>query len=365
LVIDSQNVLVYNEIVSETFWILIVEHFMPSTLKDIANRVGKSVTTVSRALAGYDDVSPETKAEVRRVADELGYTPNITAQRLQKQRTDTIGFILPTFGPRFSDPFFSEFLAGIGNKAANEGYDLLVSTRPPGEQELETYRKIVRSYRVDGFILVRTRRLDSRVEYLSNENFPFVAFGRTEKTNNYLYIDEDSEYGMYMVANHLADLGHKKIAFIAAPDNFTFAHHRLNGFKKGLSERGLSPDELIITTGDLTQRGGYAQATNILERPDIPTAIAACNDLMAFGAISAAQKRGLIVGKDIAITGFDDIPLAEHCHPPLTTVKQPIYQIGEKACEMLIQKIRGEALDQKQILFKPDLVIRQSSGAST
>ena len=120
---------------------------MSATLKDIADKVGKSVTTVSRALHGYDDVSPETTALVRKVAQELGYTPNILAQRLQKRRTDTIGFILPTFGPRFSDPFFSEFLAGIGNTAAQLGYDLLVSTRPPGEEELVTYQEKVKGNR--------------------------------------------------------------------------------------------------------------------------------------------------------------------------------------------------------------------------
>ncbi|MEA3350855.1 MAG: LacI family DNA-binding transcriptional regulator, partial [Chloroflexota bacterium] len=168
---------------------------MPVTLKDIAKKVGRSVTTVSRALHDYDDVSPKTKSEVRRVAEELGYTPNILAQRLQKQSSDTIGFILPTFGPRFSDPFFSEFLAGIGNKAAKLGYDLLVSTRSPGEEELQTYRSKVQSDSVDGFIVVRTRRQDARIRYLCNENFPFAAFGRTENACAYSYIDEDSEHG--------------------------------------------------------------------------------------------------------------------------------------------------------------------------
>ena len=109
------------------------------TIKDVAKKVGRSVTTVSRALHDYDDVSPETKALVQQVADELGYTPNISAQRLQKQKTDTIGFVIPTYGPRFTDPFFSEFLAGIGNTAARLGYDILVSTHPIGEEELTSY----------------------------------------------------------------------------------------------------------------------------------------------------------------------------------------------------------------------------------
>jgi LacI family transcriptional regulator len=333
------------------------------TIKDIARRVGKSVTTVSRALHDYDDVSPETKALVRRVAAEMGYTPNILAQRLQKQRTETIGVILPTFGPRFSDPFFSEFLAGIGNKAAELGFDILVSTRPPGDQEMEAYRSKVQSRRVDGFIVVRTRRHDARIEYLRDENFPFVAFGRTEGDCDFLYVDEDGEFGMRLIADHLVKLGHRRIAFIAAPDELMFAHHRLVGFREGLQTHGITIEESLISVGDLTQSDGYRQACALLDRSDPPTAIAACNDLMAFGAISAAQERGLVVGRDIAITGFDNTPLAEHSHPPLTTVHQPIYQIGGMVCEMLINLLTDQALEQKQVLLQPSLVIRKSCGA--
>ncbi|MBL7161632.1 MAG: LacI family DNA-binding transcriptional regulator [Anaerolineales bacterium] len=335
---------------------------MSVTLKDIAKKVGKSVTTVSRALHDYDDVSPETKELVHRAAEDMGYTPNIIAQRLQKQRTDTIGFILPTFGPRFSDPFFSEFLAGIGNKAAKLGYDLLVSTHPPGEEELKTYRRKVQSYLVDGFIIVRTRRKDTRIEYLCQAGFPFVAFGRTEEACDFPYVDEDSEYGMRLLAHHLADLGHQRIAFLAAPEELMFAHFRLKGFEEGLADKGIQLDEKMVVFGDLTQRDGFRQATSLLDLPDPPTAIAACNDLMALGAISAAQKRGLIVGKDIAITGFDNIPLAEHSHPPLTTIHQPIYQIGDMVCEMLIKRINKEPLRSQSVLQKPTLVIRESCG---
>jgi len=334
---------------------------MAVTLKDIAHRVGKSVTTVSRALHDFDDVSPDTKAEVRSIAEELGYIPNIHAQRLQSKHTDTIGFIMPTFGPRFSDPFFSEFLTGIGNQAAKMGFDLLVSTRPPGTMELQTYQKDVRSPRVDGFIIVRTRQQDQRIKFLSQMNFPFVAFGRMLGHNDYAYVDEDGEYGMGLITCHLVDLGHKRIAYLDAPEHFMFAHYRRQGFMDGLKENSLEIDPDLMVTGDMTQRAGFQLATDLLNRELPPTAIVACNDLMALGAISAAQKLGLTVGKDVAITGFDNIPLAEHCHPPLTTVHQPIYQIGEMVCEMLIKQIRAEPLEQEQIILQPSLVVRQSS----
>lgn len=336
---------------------------MTATLKDIANRVGKSVTTVSRALHDYDDVSPETKQLVLSVAAEIGYQPNTLAQRLQKQSSDTIGLIIPTYGPRFSDPFFSELLAGIGNKANYLGFDLLVSTRAPGEKELEAYRHMVQSRKVDGFICVRTRKQDQRIDYLQKINFPFVAFGRVEGSIDFPLVDEDSQYGMRMIANHLIKLGHQKIGCIAPTLELMFAQSRLNGFKAGLAENDVFLEDRCIMIGDLTQRSGYEKASILLELDAPPTAIAACNDLMAFGAIRAAHERGLIVGKDIAITGFDDIPFSEHFHPPLTTVHQPIYQIGGMVCDLLIRKISQKELSPEQIILKPRLVVRQSCGS--
>jgi len=337
---------------------------MPVTLEDIAKRVGKSITTVSRALHGYDDVSPETKELVRSVAEEMGYTPSTLAQRLQKKRSDTLGLILPTFGPRFSDPFFSEFLAGVGNQASEQGYDMLVSTRAPGEEEMNAYRLNVQSRRVDGFIVVRTRRQDTRIDYLSSIEFPFVAFGRTEGVIDYPFVDENSLLGMRMIAEHLMGFGHQRIACISAPPYLMFSEYRIRGLREGLSKDKLYlPDDMVFE-GDLTLRGGYEQARGILNLSDYPTAIAACNDLMALGAVSAAQEQGLVIGKDISITGFDDIPMAEHAHPPLTTVRQPIYQIGRKVCEMLIDLIQGRSLEERQIILEPELVVRGSSGAA-
>jgi LacI family transcriptional regulator len=338
---------------------------MPPTLRDVAKKVGKSVTTVSRALHDYDDVSLETKARVRKVAAEIGYRPNTLAQRLQKQTSDTIGLIIPTFGPRFSDPFFSEFLAGIGNTANRLGYDLLVSTHPPGDEELEAYQHMVASRKVDGFICVRTRRVDPRIEFLCEIDFPFVAFGRVDGENDFPYIDEDGTHGMKMVARHLVKLGYGRIACIMPTLDFMFAQKRLEGLRVGLAESGIPLEDEYIRVGDLTQRSGYQNTVELLDLPNPPDAIAAGNDLMAFGAISAALERGIEVGEDIGITGFDDIPLAEHFHPALTTVHQPIYQIGEMVSEMLIKRIKNQPLDQRQFLLKPKLVVRQSCGANS
>jgi LacI family transcriptional regulator len=335
---------------------------MSVTIKDIAKRVGLSVTTVSRALNDFDDVSAETKELIRQTAEEMGYVPNSLAQRFQKRKTDTIGLILPTFGPRFSDPYFSELLAGIGNKAANQGYDLLVSTRAPGDEELLAYRQMVQGNRVDGLVVVRTRQHDDRIEYLRSVKFPFVAFGRVEGELDFPFVDEDGAYGMKLVADHLVNLGHKRIACIASPPELTFSQYRLDGLRSRLQELNTPLDSTLIRIGDLTQRSGYEQATELLDLPQPPTAIVAFNDLMAFGAMSATQDRGLAVGSDVSITGFDNIPMSAHSHPPLTTIDQPIYQIGSIVCEMLVKCVQGEVLEEKQVLLQPELNIRGSSG---
>lgn len=335
---------------------------MAVTIKDIARKVGKSITTVSRALADYDDVSPATRTRVRHVAQEMGYVPNFTAQHLQKQQSDTLGLILPTYGPRFSDPFFSEFIAGIGNKATLFDYDVLVLTRAPGESELLAYKQKVQSRRVDGFIIVRTRRDDQRINYLRSVNFPFVAFGRTQEPLDYPYVDEDSVSGMRMAVDHLYALGHRRIGCIYSPELLNFSVDRLHGVRSRLGELNLSMPAEYFVQGDLTQETGYEAANILLGLPEPPSAMICFNDLMAFGAMSAIQSKGLVVGKDISVTGFDNIPSAEYSHPPLTTLFQPVYQIGAKVCEMLIQIIRGEPLEESQITLKPELIIRESTG---
>ncbi len=337
---------------------------MSATLKEIARRTGKSITTVSRALADYDDVSPDTRALVRCVADDLGYTPNLLAQRLQKRRSDTIGLVLPTFGPRFSDPFFSEFLAGVGNAAAERGYDLLVSTQAPDDRELQVYRQKVQSRRVDGFVIVRTRRQDARIDYLRNVGFPFVAFGRCEGEMGFPFVDVDGSRGMRLIADHLIGLGHRRIACLAPPPDLLFAEHRMIGLRQALDEHGLELADHQVILGNLTQKSGFEATRLLLEAPQRPTAIAACNDLMALGAMSAIQERGLVVGRDLAVTGFDDIPMVEHSHPPLTTIHQPIYQIGKMVCEQLVRLIQGEEPNPRQVILEPKLVVRQSCGST-
>lgn len=335
---------------------------MQTRLKDIAQELGLSITTVSRALAGYPDVAEHTRRRVLEIARQRGYVPNITARQLQQQRTNVLGFIIPATGPRFSDPFFAELLTGISEEATRHGYDILTATAAPGPDEQEVYRRQVLARRVDGMLLVRTRREDARLSFLAEMGFPAVAFGRTELPLAYPWIDVDGARGLRLAVDHLAQLGHRDIAYLRAPDYLMFDSVRWQGFLEGMAGNGLPVVEDWILHGDLTQRSGHELANRLLDQSHPPTAMLAGNDLMAIGALSAIQSRGLQVGRDISVVGFDDIPPAEHTHPSLTTVHQPIHRIAIMITKMLIDVLAHRPLERSQVLINPHLIARRSTG---
>ncbi len=334
---------------------------MPVTLHDLAKEVGVSVATVSRALSGAPGVSEATRRRVLEAARALNYRPNVLAQRLQKQRTDTIGFIIPTFGPRFSDPFFSELLAGIGNEAAAHEYDLLVSTRPPGEEEMIAYERMVQERRVDGLLVVRTRRHDPRIEYLQSHDFPFVAFGRCETERPFPYVDVDGERGMYQLTRHLIANGHRRIAYITVSDALMFSRHRMEGYRRALAEAGLPFEARYVLEAGMSDTEGYRAGQQLLRMDEPPTAIIAATDLIALGVMSAAEAEGIRVGEELAVAGFDDISLASISRPPLTTLRQPIYAIGQTICRMLLERILEGQIAQPYRILQPELIVRPST----
>ncbi len=335
---------------------------MKITLKDVAKKAGMSVTTVSRALNGHDDVSMHTKAYVRATATELGYTPNLNARRLKTQRADAIGFILPNEDLRFSDPFFSELLSGIIDQIAQYGLELNVTTPTATQSAEQIYLKYIRSRRVDGFILVRTERDDPRIALLQKHEVPFVTFGRTSPSPTHPYVDEDGVTGVRRMIDHLVELGHTRIACIAEPTHLTKSQQRVQGYLDGLEKWGLSAQPDLLIHGNFRQRSGHICGHQLLTMQNPPTAIVAVNDMLALGAISAAQELGLTVGRDVSITGFDDIPLAEYVSPTLTTLRIPAHEMGMALCHKLYNVINGKAAANPQTIYRPKLVIRQSTG---
>ena len=333
-------------------------------LKDISEKTGFSVTTVSRALGGHDDVNPETRQHIMETAIQMGYQPNGVARQLRNQKTDTIGIIIPSDDTRFSDDFFSELVLGVGFAAAHFGYDLLLSAQTSAD-EMSAYRRIVGGNRVDGVILARTRKHDPRIAYLKEKHLPFVVSGRSapDEISDFPYIDVDSQSGIAQMTAHLIGLGHVHIGLILPPDDMAFTRYRLDGYKDALLSANLPYRDDYVVYGDLRREGGASATRQLLARHPHLSAIVACNDAMALGAMRAVTDMGLRVGVDIAITGFDNIPSAEHAHPPLTTVRQPIQDIGQHLVEMLIKLIHREPLGERQILLSPMLIVRESCGA--
>jgi LacI family transcriptional regulator len=336
---------------------------MPVTIRDVAKRLKLSITTVSRALDGYDDVAEETRERVIRVAREMGYVPSRAARQLRRKRADAIGYILPTSNPRFADPFFSEFVAGLGDEATTHNFDLLVSTAPPGEEaERQLYARWVQGRRVDGFVLSRMRKHDWRVEYLAQNGFPFVALGRSATPQDFPYIEVDGRSGFAMLVKHLAARGHRRIGYVGAAPDLMLQADRLAGYRDGLEAAGLPFDEALVAASNLTRVGGYQAALRLLDLPQRPTAIVGVNDLTAIGVMRAARERGLEVGRDLAVAGYDGIEDAEHTQPPLTTLNQPVYEIARRLVDLLQKQIAGEPLAERHVLLQPELIVRESSG---
>jgi LacI family transcriptional regulator len=333
-------------------------------LKDIARASGFSITTVSRALAGYDDVSEETRRRITDIALDMSYQPNVIARQLRSQKTDTLGIIIAADSTRFSDDFFSELLMGVGYSAASYGYDLLVSAQTSTD-EMSAYRRIIGGNRVDGVIVARTRRNDPRIAYLKAKQHPFVVSGRgaPDELSDFPYIDADSQAGLRLIVNHLTALGHQHIGLILPPTEMAFTTYRLMGYQQGLSDAAVPFRESYAVHGDLRRSGGEQAAHELLKAHPQLTAIVACNDAMALGAMQAVKALGLRVGSDIAVTGFDNIPTAEYADPPLTTVSQPIQEIGQHLVEMLIQIIHQRPLSEPHVLLSPKLIVRDSCGA--
>ncbi|MER3459117.1 MAG: hypothetical protein C4309_11270, partial [Chloroflexota bacterium] len=241
---------------------------MPVTIRDVAKRLNLSITTVSRALDGYDDVAAETRQRVIAVAREMGYIPSHAARQMRRQRTETLGYILPTALPRFADPFFSEFIAGLGDEATLHNFDLLVSTAPPGSTaEQALYRRWVQGRRVDGMVLSRMRLDDWRVRYLHEAGLPLVASGRSRTPVDFPYVEVDSRSGFAALVAHLVARGHRRIAYIGAPATLTLQADRFAGYCDGLAAAGITFDPSLVTEGNLTRMGGYQAAQRLLALP--------------------------------------------------------------------------------------------------
>ncbi len=337
----------------------------PTSLKALAAHLGLTVSTVSRALNGYSDISPVTRERVRRAADELGYRPNQTARRLSIGTPETVGYLIPRFSGSEAQPFVAQLLQGVGEALSKRNWDLLVSHASSASDELAQIDRLVRSGRVAGLVISRPLKNDPRIKLLQDLKCPFVVHGRTASCESYAWYDVDGEAAFVDAVNHLVAFGHAQIAFIGAPLQHQFAQDRLSGFEKAIVENGLTPNPDMIQISDFSDDGGEIAARQLLDLETPPTALVCVSDTVALGALAAIRAKGLRPGVDISVIGYDGLKIGAHSNPPLTTMAQPQSHAGRRLGDMLLAIIDGDDPTKHQELQRAQLVRRNTDGPPT
>lgn len=338
-----------------------------TTIRDVARHAYVSVGTVSNVLNDSPLVRDETRERVLASIRLLKYHPKAAARSLTTQRTNTIGMVRTELRPGHPlvepDPFILDLIDGVSNAAIESGTGLTFWTIPVGPGEMALYQRVVLGQQVDGLILFAVRHDDPRIAFLRETSFPFAVFGHNGLDTDLHWIDVDGTYGIALAVQHLAELGHRRIGYIAPPEEQYLAQQRWEGFVNGMNAHAFPIDGHLMYEGDFTEHSGEAGAQYLLAQNQPPTAIICNNDRMAFGAMRAIQSHGLKVGQDVSVVGFDDITLAQFYHPSLTTIRQPIREIGQLLFELLQTIIAGEpAGTLSGTLVKPSLQVRQSTG---
>jgi len=334
---------------------------MRKTIEHIAQLAKVSKATVSRVLNNSPKVTEETRERVMKIIKESGYYPSAMARRLTTNKAETIGLIIPSPQDKtFGNPFYTEILRGFTHQAKIEGYDLLLFIN----EHQFNYSKLFHDRRVDGLLLVGIKRDDKGIIRLSKNKFPYILTGKVDyKEAN--YVDAENRKGAYQAVSYLARFGHKRIAYIGGSFEFVFNQERFEGYLSALKDHNLEYGKELTMKSISTQESGYEAMRKILKSSSIPTAVFAANDLDAIGAMRAIKEKGLKIPEDIAIIGFDDIQLASYVDPPLTTIKQPIFEMGTTALNLLISIIEGKRIGTQKIELHTQLIIRKSTGGKS
>jgi LacI family transcriptional regulator len=327
------------------------------TIKDVARRAGVSTMTVSRVINNADYISQETRERVEQAIAELDYLPNALARSLRFKQTKTIALVLTDI----ANPFFTGVLRGVEDAAVAQGFSVLFCNTDESEQVERDYLSILMQKQVDGVLLVPATAHSEAATQLRVRGVPMVAIDRRMHTP----VDTvrgDSERAAHALTRHLIELGHRRIAAITGPTDVSTANDRLAGYGRALAEAGVSLDPDLICVDDFMTEGGYRSTQRLLQAPVRPTAIFAGNNFIAFGAFRALREAGLSVPDELSLVTFDDLPSSWLMSPFLTTANQPAYEIGQRATELLIARLNGEAdAAPREIVLPAELIIRRSS----
>ncbi|HSQ75220.1 MAG TPA: LacI family DNA-binding transcriptional regulator [Bacteroidota bacterium] len=332
------------------------------TARDVARALGVSTMTVSRVLNRRPNVDDSTRALVLKTAKKLGYRPNQIAQSLALNRTFTIGVVVP----EISHSFFPEAIRGIEEVTYRAGYHLILTHSAETAERERDAIQMLESKRVDGILLSAAQDVQDDTIYrqIMKMGVPLVFFDRCIRGIGASCVSIDDEESARVITHHIIAHGYQRIGHLAGPLHLSVGRERLNGFKRALEESGMHCDESLILESGFQESGGYAAMMKLLDLPESrrPRAVVAINDPAAYGAIKAVLDRGLSVPGDVAVVGFSDDIRAPLMPVPLTTIRQPAYELGKAAAEQLLALVKGRVTSAEDVIVKTSLVLRSSCG---
>ncbi|MFJ9685040.1 LacI family DNA-binding transcriptional regulator [Streptomyces bacillaris] len=331
------------------------------TLEEVAARAGVGRGTASRVINGSPRVSEATREAVEAAVAELGYVPNRAARALAGNRTDAIALVVPEPETRFfAEPYFSAIVRGVGAALADTEMQLLL-TLAGNDRERRRLAQYLTAHRVDGVLLVAVHADDPLPELLEQLGMPCVISGARHAAEPLASVDSDNFEGARAAVEHLVSRGRRRVATITGRLEVYGAQRRLDGYRAALATAGLPPDERLIAPADFTEEGGARAMRELLaRRPDLD-AVFAASDVMAAGARQVLREAGRRIPDDVALIGFDDSVVARHMHPPLTSVRQPIEEMGRRMAELLLEEIAGRSGERPTVVLPTELVVRDSS----
>lgn len=337
------------------------------TLEEVAARAGVGRGTVSRVINGSPRVSDATRAAVEAAVAELGYVPNTAARALAANRTDAIALVVPESETRFfAEPYFSDMLRGVGAALSDTQMQLLLIFAG-SDRERQRLAQYLAAHRVDGVLLVSVHADDPLPDLLAQLEIPAVISGPRSAAESLPSVDSDNYGGARSAVQHLLDRGRRRIAHITGRLDVYGAHRRVDGYRDALRDAGHPEDEALIERGDFTEEGGRRAMAALLERrPDLD-AVFAASDVTAAGARQALRETGRRIPQDVALVGYDDSVIARHMDPPLTSVRQPIDDMGRRMIGLLLAEIAdrrpvvARGPERQQVVLPTELVVRRSS----
>jgi LacI family transcriptional regulator len=334
------------------------------TIEEIAVLADVSRSTVSRVINDQPSVRPAVRARVLQVIQEHHYAPRAAARSLASSRTNAVGLLIPGSAAFvFSDAFFPQVIQGISETCNRHGYIMMLSTVMP-EMERDFYERVLRGRHVDGVIVMSSNIDDPVLPLLMHDPTPLVLVGRHPYLRDLNSVDVENREGAVAGVRHLIGLGHHRIAAITGPQHSAAAMDRRDGYKEALAEAGITVRSDLIVESDFTQEGGRVAMHALFGLAEQPTAVFVASDTMATGALQAARELGVTVPDDLALVSFDDLPVASLIVPSLTTVHQPLYDLGAAAAELLLKRIDQPEAPPEQIWLPTSLIVRESSGVA-